>query len=155
MALTELYKLPKTIERHRQEPLGCFIDGFQEWLKVNQFSLSTMICHISYVTDFSEYLVKQSISHPVNIRSEHIELFSRQYDRQNATSQKIRPALYAVNRFLSYLKTIGITIDDSCDKDKNADILNAYCDWAVQSCNLCSSTLSIWRGCLSRFFLSE
>ena len=102
MALTELYKLPKTIERHRQEPLGCFIDGFQEWLKVNQFSLSTMICHISYVTGFSEYLVKQSISHPVNIRSEHIELFSRQYDRQNATTQKIRPALYAVNRFLSY-----------------------------------------------------
>jgi len=155
MALSDLYKLPETIKRHRQEPLGSFIDGFQEWLKINQFSLSTMICHVSYVTCFSEYLIKQSISHPANIRSEHIELFTRQYDHQTADTPKRRPALYAVNRFLSYLKTIGITIDAPHNKRKNADILNAYGDWAIQSCNLCSSTLSIWQGSLFRFFLSE
>lgn len=155
MALTDLYKLPETIKRHRQEPLGGFIDGFQEWLKANQFSLSTMTHHISYITGFSEYLTKQSISNPANIKPEHIELFTRQYDRQTAGTPKSRPALYAVNRFLSYLETIGISIDDTHNRDKNDDILNAYCDWAIQSCNLSSSTLSIWRGCLSGFFLSE
>ncbi len=149
MAISDLYCLPATLKRHHQPPLGNFIDGFQEWLDVGQFTTSTMIQHITYITLFSEYLATQSVSHPSAIQQHHIDQFIQQYDDDK---RRDRPWLYAINRLLKYFHHIGVNIACEQIEIESEKILAAYCDWAAQSCNLCPSTIALRQGCLARFF---
>ena len=146
MALEQIFKCPRTIEKMLESPFGKFAKGFCDWLLEHGFSHSTIRHHFFKLAHLRTH---QWVS-TKDIEAS-FEAYALQCRKTGEKDKLIRQLRYSVNRFLQYLGELGVC-DSLPEQEIYQAFLDEYLNWMHHHQNASKGTLELRRHCLTHFF---
>ena len=132
MALEQVFECPRTLRRLRSGPLGKLLEGFCNWLLEHGFSRWTIRNHLFNLSHLNEHLGGQKTEVLESISSRDVEGFFKAYplrcQNQGSPQKHLRRVRYSINRFLGYLRDLGL-LDPSSGQEIYQPLLDAYLKW--------------------------
>jgi len=154
MALEQVFKCPRTLRRLRSDPLGKLLDGFCNWMLEHGFRRWTIRKHLFNVSHLNEYLSGPNCGVCESVSSTDVEGFFKAYplrcQKTGAREKHVRRVSYSVNRFLHYLRELGL-LDLLPHQEIYQPLLDAYLKWMCRYQHASEGTLKLRSHSIAQF----
>jgi len=132
MALEQIFECPRRLRSLRVGPLGNLLEGFCSWLMEHGFSQWTIRTHLSNVSQLNKHLSSPGNGFRESLSPRDIASFFKVYpflcQRRGAMEGHVHRVRYSINRFLDYLRDVGL-FNPSSGQEIYQPILDAYLKW--------------------------
>ncbi len=146
MALEQVFKCPRTLNKLREGPLGELMDGFCTALLENGFTPGTIRKHLSNVHHLKVYLSTRNHVDGQVLSIEVIREFFTHYptwaQHRGPLDRHIAAVKASVNRLVSYLRSLG-RFEVSAEVLIYQPLLEAYLKWLQEHQHAAAGTIRL------------
>jgi len=154
MALEQIFKCPRTLNKLRTGPLGELLDGFCDALLQGGFTSSSVRRHLSHVSHLNAYLGTRKHISEQSLHEQTVREFLRDYPararNRGPLDNHVASVKGSVNRLVDYLRASG----NFCAQAETAiyePLFEAYLDWLEVRQHAAPGTIELRAHSIGRF----
>ncbi len=157
MALEQVFKCPRTLNKLRSGPLSKFMEGFCRWLLSNGFSISCIRVHLVNASHFNSYLGGPTAGARDFITYDDVDEFLDAHPswsrHRGALERHLHSVTHSIHRFVTYLQRENRFRDAVSVAPIYQPLMKAYLAWLRDHQHAAPGTVEVRRHSIKQFFL--